>query len=253
MIVAYLSNRKGPLMKKLILLLTIILAGCSATKNDQLEVFYSPHPDDEVLSLGPAIIHALSASKEVHVVLLSKGKASKAINTVNEQLELEGQPPISVDEFGDARATEFKTAVSALGVKASNVTILDLPDGKLNKDDISHIILHKDKLDDKVIHHVMSDKDPHSDHSVTGEALQDLIDEEIVHNGKFYFPVQEHENFPFDNKIKLINKDQKSRMKDALEAYEKWDPASGSYSIGKISVPDYFISAKNNMESRYHY
>ncbi len=240
-------------MKKLILLLTIILAGCSVTKNDQLEVFYSPHPDDEVLSLGPAIIHALSASKEVHIVLLSEGKASKAINTVNERLETEGYPTISTDEFGDARVEEFKAAVSALGVKETNVTILDLPDGKLNKNDISEIILQKENLDAKVIHHVMSDKDPHSDHSVTGQALQELMKKEIVKHGRFYFPVQEHENFSFDNKIKLINKVQKSHMKDALEAYEKWDPASGSYSIGKISVPDYFISAKINMESRYHY
>lgn len=240
-------------MKKLILLLTIILAGCSATKTDQVDVFYSPHPDDEVLSLGPAIIHALSSSKDVHVVLLSKGKASKAINTVNERLEAEGHPTISIEEFGDAREEEFKTAVEALGVTASNVTILDLPDGKLNKDEITEIIVQKNKLSDKVVHHVMSDKDPHSDHSVIGQALHNLIDAEAVQKGKFYFPVQEHENFQFDNKIQLLSKHQQSRMMEALEAYEKWDPASGSYSIGKISVPDYFITAKNNMESRYHY
>ncbi|MEA3320530.1 MAG: PIG-L family deacetylase [Bacillota bacterium] len=240
-------------MKKLILLLTIILAGCSATKNDQVDVFYSPHPDDEVLSLGPAIIHALASSKEVHVVLLSKGKASKAINTVNERLEAEGHPTISTEEFGDARVEEFKRAVEALGVAASNVTILDLPDGELNKEAVSKIIVQKDTMYNKVIHHVMSDKDPHSDHSVTGLALQKLINEEVVQYGKYYFPVQEHKNFPFDNKIKLLNKHQKARMIEALESYEEWDPASGSYSIGKISVPEYFIAAKNNMESRYHY
>ncbi|WP_187441971.1 PIG-L deacetylase family protein [Sutcliffiella horikoshii] len=240
-------------MKKLILLLTIILAGCSATKYDQVDVFYSPHPDDEVLSLGPAIIHALSSSKEVHIVLLSEGKASKGINTVNERLEAEGHPSISTEEFGEARVEEFKRAVEALGVAASNVTILDLPDGKLNKEAVREIIVQKDTMYDKVIYHVMSDKDPHSDHSVTGQALQNLIDEKIVQNGKYYFPVQEHENFPFDNKVQLLNQHQQVRMIEALESYEKWDPSSGNYSIGKISVPEYFITARNNMESRYHY
>ncbi len=240
-------------MRNLILLLTIILAGCSATKTDQLEVFYSPHPDDEVLSLGPAIIHALSSSKEVHVVLLSKGKASKAIHTVNERLEAEGHPTISVEEFGEARVDEFKAAVDALGVSASNVTILDLPDGEISKDAVTEIILQKNTLHDTVIHHVMSEQDPHSDHAVTGQALQGLIDEANVHYGKFYFPVQEHKNFSFDNKVKLLNKNQKARMAVGLGAYEKWDPAAGSYSIGKISVPDYFHTARQNMESRYRY
>lgn len=239
-------------MKKLIFLLTIFLAGCTGAKTDQLEVFYAPHADDEVLSMGPAIMEALNSSKEVQVVLLSKGKASRAINTVNEKLEAEGHTTITPEEFGEARVHEFKAAVKALGLDESNISILDLPDGAISKEDVAEIILKKEREHEQVIHHVMSDSDPHSDHAVTGEALRELIKSNQIQNGRFYIPIQEHDKLPYKEIIKA-EKSQQDRLLQALDAYGKWNPTSGSYSIGQISVSPYFEKAKTHMESRYHY
>ncbi|MBO1915187.1 PIG-L family deacetylase, partial [Microvirga sp. 3-52] len=79
-------------------------------------IYYSPHADDEVLSMGSGILHNLALGKEVIVVLLSKGLASNAINIVNEKLEKEGHSPITPEEFGQARVEEFRNSVTSLGV-----------------------------------------------------------------------------------------------------------------------------------------
>jgi LmbE family N-acetylglucosaminyl deacetylase len=239
-------------MKKSIFILIIFLAGCTGAKTDQLEVFYAPHADDEVLSMGSAIMDALDRSKEVHVVLLSKGKASRAINTVNKKLEAEGHTTITPEEFGEARVHEFKAAVKALGLDESNISILDLPDGAIPKENVAEIILKKEREHEKVVHHVMSDSDPHSDHAITGQVLRELINSEQVQTGRFYIPVQEHDSLPYEKKIKAENKNQQDRLLKALDAYGKWNPSLGSYSIGQISVSPYFEKAKTHMESRYH-
>ena len=101
-------------MKKigLTLCIAVFLSACSGgVDSPKTDVFYSPHPDDEVLSMGAAIIHSIENNKEVVVVLLSHGRASKAINKVNNKLLTEKQPAISEVEFGNARVTEFKNSV----------------------------------------------------------------------------------------------------------------------------------------------
>ncbi|CAG9621404.1 PIG-L family deacetylase [Sutcliffiella rhizosphaerae] len=239
-------------MKKLLILIFIILTGCSS-KNDRLEVFYAPHADDEVLSLGPAIIQALDDSDEVHIVLLSEGKASKAINTVNELLSKDGYPPLTKEDFGQARVREFKASIQSLGVSPESITILDLPDGSISIDKVKEIIIAKESLHTTVTHHVMSEHDPHDDHASTGKALRELLDEKLVNEGKFYIPIQEHKKLSYDETVNLTKKVHQRKLDEALNSYSVWNPSEGNYSIGKISVPDYFIMVQEGMESRYHY
>ncbi|QFT90679.1 GlcNAc-PI de-N-acetylase [Bacillus sp. THAF10] len=239
-------------MRYLLILILVFLTGCGA-KQDVLEVFYVPHADDEVLSMGPAIVKAIDESKNIHIILLSEGKASKAIHNINKRLDEEGIDSLNTAEFGQARVQEFKDAVQALGVKESSITILDLPDGKITKEDINELMMRKEKEHHHVIHHVMSDLDPHSDHAATGEALRQLLHDKVVEHGKFYLPIQEHDKLPYQDSAKASSKQERQRVLKALDAYGVWEPENKNYSIGQISVPKYFQTARKSFESKYHH
>lgn len=45
--------------------------------------FYSPHPDDETLSMGMAMLHYIANAVEVHLVSITNGSALGVANTLN--------------------------------------------------------------------------------------------------------------------------------------------------------------------------
>ena len=166
----------GP-MKHLIgiVLLFLVLTGCSMNAEEKsTTIFYSPHADDEVLSMGAGILHHLALDDEVIVVLLSEGKASKAFDLVNDKLENEGRMPITIEEFGQARVKEFKNSVAALGVSDDNIFIYNLEDGKITSEEVASIIHEFEEKYPNALHHVMSYDDPHRDHAASGKALKGL-------------------------------------------------------------------------------
>jgi len=204
-------------------------------------IFYSPHPDDEVLSMGSGLLEALDRNEQVIMVLLSQGKASKAIDQVNERLLQEGYPPINAEEFGAARAKEFRESALQLGVKEENIYLYDLPDGSLNTEEIKEIMTSFAARYPEAVHHTMTYKDPHRDHAAAGKALQELKKAGIIRHTVYYIPVQEWENLK--SLFNHVTKTPPSKLaghQKALAAYKSWDPAGGRYAIGITSVPGYF-------------
>lgn len=245
-------------MRKISILLFVfinifILNGCSQQNNDKFDtvIFYSPHADDEVLSMGASILQAKKADKRVVVILLSKGLASSALNRVNQQLADYDKKPITRKEFGEARVKEFKTSVQALGVAKKDIHVYNLPDGDFSTNEIAKLMEEFSNQFPKAEHHAMSYNDPHKDHATTGIALKSLIDEGKIQDGVFHLPIQEFEHLQYDevDKVPFF-----SRLKynKALDAYAIWDPNKGYYSIGKISVTDYFSKAEKERSSRWH-
>lgn len=55
--------------------------------------FYSPHPDDETLSMGLAMLHYIANAIEVHLVSMSNGSALGVCNTLNGSTE--GGTPVA--------------------------------------------------------------------------------------------------------------------------------------------------------------
>ena len=204
-------------------------------------IFYSPHPDDEVLSMGSGILEAVDRKQQVIAVLLSQGKASKALEQVNERLRQEGHLPIEAEEFGAARAGEFREAAAQLGIKDNNIYIYDLPDGSLQVEEVKEIMAYFATQHPDAVHHTMTYKDPHRDHAAAGKALQELKKAGIIRHTVFYIPLQE-----WEGKTSLFKRRTKTPQEktvfhqQALDAYKTWDPANGRYSIGLISVPGYF-------------
>jgi LmbE family N-acetylglucosaminyl deacetylase len=201
-------------------------------------VYYSPHADDEALSMGGSMLASIENGDEVAVVLLSKGKASAARNHVNNRLEKEEKPALSVEEFGEARVKEFKKSAEALGIDPKNIFIYDLPDGNILKEDVSKIMEKMNKQFPNASHHAMSYKDPHRDHAASGQALKDLVEKGAISSGYFYLAVPDG----------LAEK-----YRESLSSYNIWDPDNGFYAIGYTSVDTYFHSAEKILESKWHH
>lgn len=229
-----------------------ILTACDHTVNDhKTAIFYSPHADDEVLSLGPSILHHRERGDKVVVVLLSEGKASGAFRKVNEKLEKKGLPIISRDEFGASRVNEFKKSVEALGVKPDDVFIYQLPDGDIQKEDVKKIMKEMNERYPSATNHALSYLDPHDDHSASGYALKELMEEDKNISGLFYIPVQEHNTIDFEGSY-TVPENYLEDFTNSLGAYNTWNPKEGYYAIGNTSVLPYFNSAKEFKESRWH-
>jgi LmbE family N-acetylglucosaminyl deacetylase len=220
-------------------------------KEPETSVFYSPHADDETLSLGPSILRQIEKGNEVAVVLLSHGEASQSFLKTNRSLEEKGLTPITRKEFGESRVKEFKKAVQAMGVKPSHVYIFDLPDGGFEEAEVLDIMELMNERYPDARHHALSYLDPHHDHAASGKALKDMVEQGAIQSALYYLPVQEYEHIPYDG-VYTVPHRVSERYLDSMNAYSIWDPQNGLYSIGYTSVKPYFEASKKYRESRWH-
>lgn len=187
--------------------------GSSTTKGRRMArvFFYSPHPDDEVLSMGLAMIYYIAAGCEVHLVSMNNGGALGVANTLNgvsscstpadhpytHSPAREGFTPLTVPDVSAARILEARGALGAMamispttaGVPGS-VThhIAGLPDAygangsgsstaPVTPEGIAAAKgVIKQFIDDypNSFHYTMSESDHHPDHSACGYALREL-------------------------------------------------------------------------------
>lgn len=169
--------------------------------------FYSPHPDDETLSMGLAITHYLASGFEVHLVSVNSGGALGVANTLNgvtactladhgytHNPAREGYAPLSVADIAAARIKEARSALGAMSVLSSptpgTVThhVANLPDGfgsgqtadSTAPPTAEGIALAKSVIQSYVeaypnsFHYTMSESDDHPDHAACGYALREL-------------------------------------------------------------------------------
>lgn len=241
------------LILSFLLLNVLILYACNSQNNEQFStvVFYSPHADDEVLSMGASILKSIDEKKEIIVVLLSKGQASSAFSSVNKRLDEVNLPPISLEEFGEARVNEYKESLLQLGVKKDNIFVYNLPDGNFSSHEIEKIMAQFQEKFPNSQHHTMTYLDPHPDHAAAGQALKNLKDKGILNSAIYHLPIQEFENIEYqeEDRVSFFNR---KKYKKALDSYGIWSPNEGFYSIGQNSVSNYFLIAEEVRSSRWH-
>ena len=91
-------------------------------------IYFAPHQDDELLSMGVDICNSLKKGKSVHVVLCTDGSGSSVKRKLNDGKSCNKHPgehiyDLSEQEFIQARDTEFVASCLALGVKRENIHI----------------------------------------------------------------------------------------------------------------------------------
>jgi LmbE family N-acetylglucosaminyl deacetylase len=213
-------------------------------------IFYSPHQDDEVLTMGHAITRYVQEGYEVHVVLLTDGSASASIHSVNKKMSENYLKPLSTQEFSYARNLEFVRSLTTLGVKRQNIHLSRLKDGHTVLSEVEEIVLkYKTRYPD-AMHMAFSYHDDHIDHRNSGLALESLYENGIIQTPKFY--IQNREHSQLDGEYEPFQPIYGQYVQEATTPYLDWNPLRRMYSIGAISVPYDFKLLEREPRSKYH-
>jgi LmbE family N-acetylglucosaminyl deacetylase len=237
------------------------------TSPSKQAVFYSPHPDDEVLSFGPIASELYALGHELIFVLLTGGSTTVAIKLINGELSSPGNGTrfafkgmrdpnnsgyalLTQADVGKARTIEFKSAAAELGVKKGNAFTFDL----LVENDIplasaTTVIEQMVARYPDATHWGMSTVDTHPHHRTAGEALRIVADKTHVRSA---YVISRPTLKQITEQIKANNVDvpiptpikpDSSRMqkvRNAMLPYNAWNPAANSFAIGYSSVPNQF-------------
>lgn len=180
--------------------------------------FYAPHPDDETLSMGLAMLFYIFYGYDVHLVSMTNGEAIGVCNTLNgtadgttplacniagdhpyaHSPEREGYAPLTVEGIGAARILEARSALGmmaqipgATGQIFHHVAGLPAefghPGATSSVDPVTCAgiaaakTVIKQFVDDypDSFHHTMSESDKHHDHAACGHALRELKNDTV--------------------------------------------------------------------------
>jgi LmbE family N-acetylglucosaminyl deacetylase len=241
-------------------------------------VFYSPHPDDELLSFGVIASEYVALGFEVIFVLLTSGSTSVAIKLINGELaspgngtrfvykgthnpSISGYAPLSIDDIGRARVIEFKSAAGEMAVTPNHIHTFDLlKDNQLSPEDVVGAMMQIVSLYPQAIHWTMSTIDIHPHHRAAGEALRliakgtDLLTGFTISRTTWdalsVARAQPNNTLPAAYQFKPTV-DRMQRVRNAALPYNAWNPQAGSYSVGYSSVPKQFEDLDSKADALY--
>lgn len=265
------SKRTYRLQEKIMKLLVILFAsmvmagamiladGAGAQSANSNKVFYFvPHQDDETLTMGASIAAHVKAGKEVHVVLLTDGAASSAIQSVNARLKNEGRSSITTGQFSAARDVEFVAATQRLGVQQRNLHYERLKDGQTTSHIAEAVVDRYLAMYEGASFKSMSWLDLHKDHYLFGYALNNRCVKNPKIDCRFYQFAPYQKTNPTALAVNKVAIPKSGIYRDAVAIqaaaaeYRIWNPSQGRYSIGYLSVRSSFDYLIQNPTSLYH-
>lgn len=221
-------------------------------------IYFAPHQDDELLTMGIDLCANIQKGHEVHVVLCTDGSKSnmrlvvgngKAC-TKHEGLHLY---QLTVEEFIQARDREFTDSCLALGVPGDRIHIAPTRDidGSLTQKNAEHIIRHYLDLvgHDALVCTISPDNGTaqHRDHKTLGRAANSLFQQGVIPAVRFFVePYHYHqicENprlIPVAPTVTKAGPAVKRCVRKAIGSYTRWDPENGRYAVGYHSVTTEF-------------
>ena len=241
-------------------------------------VFYSPHPDDELLSFGPIASEYVSLGYELIYVLVTAGSTTVARRLINGELKspgngtrfvysgwrvpaMSGYPLLTEADVGKARTLEFKSAAAEMGVHPEKVTCFDLlKDNQVPLSDCKELMLQVIAKYPNAIHWTMSTLDVHPHHRALGESLRSVTEKTTTRTAFSISRVgwdqianqqqMQNESMP---SIKHFKPDQSrvQRIRNAALTYNAWNPAANSFAIGYASVPAQFEKLESLGDCKY--
>jgi LmbE family N-acetylglucosaminyl deacetylase len=212
-------------------------------------LFFSPHQDDETLTMGASISNHVNFAHDVHVILATDGISSNA----------RLQTPLSRTQFTKARDDEFRRACLALGVPAANIHISRFAaiDGQLTQARAVDVIMeYMEKFPGASVK-THTDKGAaigqHPDHTNLGKAARQLLNAGVITDLRFKIEPYEINDFSSTGISWYIeNTATPDKVKAALNEYKRVDTAQGMYGIGNLSVPAEINLVMSNPVSYVH-
>jgi len=202
-------------------------------------VFFAAHPDDETIGMAGAILQAVSEGRPVYIELMTHGEASFVRSElVNGQTD-SWHPgrhlyPLSVADFGEARVREFQDAMTRMGVTGVHVS------------DFGNLALTSTQVTERIDYWLsrnlrglslrgtagaqdpqhMKGNGPNPDHAAVWNALVASGYEDVL---GYCIYQAETGRCAYDKKVDV--NEWCAGKRDALDAYETWDPPKGRYGI----------------------
>lgn len=243
---------------------------------------YVPHPDDETLSMGLAMVHYLAAGWDVHLVSMTRGEAGGPLGSFNGNNRCnwsnhpwkhdpaqEGYEPLTPATLGEARLLEARSALGAAGTVTPNTGVAatgrvyhhegGLPDGFGSTSptavaDAQAVISGFADQFPGAHHRTMSPTDNHPDHAACGQALRNLKNANPVLSGAMFFVSRLYWDYSKNPDVLaqpgLDWFPTTARYSEfctvlrnrAVPCFSAWSPAAGSYAIGYHQVANQFAA-----------
>lgn len=230
-------------------------------------LYFAPHQDDELLTMGIDICSSVLKHHDVHVILCTDGSKSnvrKRLNNGQKCPKHEGihHYDLSIEAFIQARDREFMDSCRALGLDAAHIHIPEKRsiDGSLTVQAAENTIQKYLSLfgEDVTVCTISPNNGPaqHRDHKALGRAANNLLNRGIIQDLKFFIEpyhfgqiVENPRLIPIDPTIKKAPPQIEERIKKAIGAYSYWNPDEQRYAVGYHSVTTEFDDFLKNMES----
>lgn len=201
-------------------------------------LFVSPHADDELLFMGPAIMQHLDANREVYTMLASDGTATYVLGSqkLKDLIGYTPRPP----EMTCMRNKEYIESCRLLGVAPSRSMISRklVKEGRISvrqAEALWNFWLNEfngEAVDCKT----MSWTDPHPDHAALGQALKNMVDrgDPRIYGARWSVK-------PFDKPDGVSLRNQYGTPVDISqqEPYRRQNPPE-NWGVGYMSVPYHF-------------
>ena len=233
----------------------------------KIKVYFVPHQDDELLTMGIDICTSVLNGDEVHVVLCTDGSKSKVRQRLNN-----GQTcwkhegihcyDLNEEEFVQARDTEFFDSCLALGVKKECIHIPSKRDvdGSLSMYRAETIMKHMiEQIGKEILICTIAPNNgssQHKDHKTIGSAAHKLLNLGNVQEVKFfvepYHYLEIYENprlIPFEPDILTAQNEIREKVFQAIQSYKYWNPEKKRYAVGFHSVTNEFKDYLNNPQN----
>lgn len=232
-----------------------------------VDIFYSPHPDDETLSAGVLLASDVRRGDRVIVVALTDGGDTRARVAINARLaalgattRMPGATALTAADVGRARLAELRRATRQLGVQPSDVYAahLDAP----RSDCGSIVSVHEADQVERAFaarfpgatHITMSyDAERQQDHLAAGVALRHLLRAHVVTSAQWVvsrlwwtLPCPQWRWVTPDSPTVRLS------VLRAASEYERWDPARQQYAVGLYSVREQFLALQRDQRDRLH-
>ena len=216
-------------------------------------VFYTPHPDDETLSMGVLIADAVRAHEQVVVVALTDGRTTGAG-------PLTPGHPLDPAAVAQARDAELVRAVRAYGVPASDVLLahLDAPGSEcgaiVTVAEAEAVMRAVARHFPGAVHVTMSFvAERQQDHLDAGVALLRLRDAGVVQHAlwtvsRLWWGLSS----PRAHWVLPPSPDVRGAVQAAARQYDVWDPVDAQWALGYRSVPTEFQALALDVRDRVH-
>ncbi len=232
-------------------------------------LYFSPHQDDELLTMGVDIASSVQAGHNVHVILCTDGSASgvrKRLNNGKGCSLHSGKHTyeVSVKEFISARDTEFLESCRALGVPQEHIHISPrrLPDGKLTAARVEEIMKQSlTEYGEDALVCTISPKNgdaQHKDHKAVGQAAERLLKKGVIRELRLFVEPYHYDDIaeapraiPVKPTVKKASGTVQRKVSQAIEAYSRWEPEANRYAVGAHSVKKDFERLQQEMSCIY--